>query len=90
MYSVVPISTVQPVTQLCTYNIGIVFYILFYYGLSQGTEYSSLCYALGACCLSTLYVKVHICLSQTQSLLSSRPLPLSNHRSALPVSVSVL
>ena len=26
-------------------------YILFYYGLSQDIEYSSLCYTVGPCCL---------------------------------------
>ena len=33
-------------------------YILFHYGLSQDTEYSSLCYTVGPCCLSILNVIV--------------------------------
>ena len=33
-------------------NIYILFHILFHYGLSQDTEYSSLCYTVGHCCLS--------------------------------------
>ena len=37
------------------------FNILFHSGLSQDTEYSSLCYAVGPCCLSILYVMVSIC-----------------------------
>ena len=32
------------------------FYILFHYGLSQDIEYSSLCYTVGPCCLSILYM----------------------------------
>ena len=34
------------------------FYILFHYGLLQDIEYSSLCYTVGPCCLSILYVIV--------------------------------
>ena len=30
----------------------LIFHILFYYGLSLGIEYSSLCYTVGSCCLS--------------------------------------
>ena len=37
------------------------FHILFHYGLSQVTEYSSLCYTVGPCRLSTLYIIVCIC-----------------------------
>ena len=37
------------------------FHILFYYGLSQDIEYSSLCYAVGPCCLSIPNVIVCIC-----------------------------
>ena len=35
-------------------GLHILFYILFHYGLSQGIEYSSLCYAVGPCCFSIL------------------------------------
>ena len=34
----------------------ILFYILFHYGLSQDIDYSSLCYTVGPCCLSILYI----------------------------------
>ena len=36
------------------------FHILFHCGLSQDTEYSSLCYTVGPCCLSILYIIVCI------------------------------
>ena len=37
-----------------------VIHILFQYGLSQDVEYSSLCYTVGPCCLSILYIIVCI------------------------------
>ena len=37
-------------------NKAIFFFFLFHYGLSQDIEYSSLCYTVGLCCLSTLYI----------------------------------
>ena len=40
--------------------IYILFYILFHYGLLQDIEYGSLCYIVGLCCLSILYVIVCI------------------------------
>ena len=42
--------------------IYILFYILFHYGLSQDIEYSSLCYTVGPCCLSFLYIIVCLCI----------------------------
>ena len=42
----------------------ILFHILFHYSLLQDTEYSSLCYTIGPCCLSILYIIVcivHVC-----------------------------
>ena len=48
------------VIQLYIY-IHILFHILFHYGLSQDIEYSSLCYTVGPCCLSILYIIVCIC-----------------------------
>ena len=33
-----------------------ILHVHFYYGLSQSIEYSSLCYTVGTCCLSILYV----------------------------------
>ena len=35
--------------------------ILFHYGLSQGIEYVSLCYIVGPCALSILYIIVCVC-----------------------------
>ena len=40
--------------------IYILFHSLFHYGLSQDTEYSSLCYTVGPCCSSILYIIVCI------------------------------
>ena len=48
------------VTQLYTYRHSF-FNILFHCGLSQDIEYSSLCYTVGPCCLSILYIIVYIC-----------------------------
>ena len=39
----------------------VLFHILFYDGLSQDIEYSSLCSTLGPCCLSTLHIVVYVC-----------------------------
>ena len=57
------------VIQLYIYiHIYILFQILFHYRLWQITEYSSLCYTVGPCCLSILYIVVCICQSQTPDL----------------------
>ena len=37
------------------------FQILLHYNLLQGIEYSSLCYMVGPCCLSTLFIGVYVC-----------------------------
>ena len=37
------------------------FFFLFYYSVLQDIEYSSLCYTVGPCCLSTLYRVVCTC-----------------------------
>ena len=42
-------------------HIYILFHIIFHYGLSWDIDYSSLCYTVGPCCLSTLYIIVCIC-----------------------------
>ena len=55
--------------------IYVLFYILFHYGLSQDTEYSSLCYTVGPCGLSILYVIV--CIYQPQTPSPSLPHPAS-------------
>ena len=38
----------------------ILFYIIFHDRLLQDTEYSSLCYIVGLCCLFILYIVVSI------------------------------
>ena len=44
---------------VCIY---IIFQILFPYNLLQNIEYSSVCYTVGPCCLSVLYIVV--CVSE--------------------------
>ena len=61
-------------------HIYILFHILFHYGLLQDIEYSSLCYTVGPCCLSILYI-----LSLTTTLPPPPLLPLGNHKSVLYV-----
>ena len=39
----------------------IIFQILFPFSLLQNTEYSSMCYTVGPCCLSVLYIVVCVC-----------------------------
>ena len=46
----------------------IIFEVILHYKLLQDIDYSSLCYTIGPCCFSTLYIVVYICLSQTPSL----------------------
>ena len=83
------ISTVQQSDSVMHIYIYTIFHVLFHYGLSQDTEYSSLCYTVGPC-LSSLYVIVCICSSQLH--ISPSPCPLGNHTSVLNAreSVSVL
>ena len=57
IYKVVLISVVLQSDSV----IHILFHILFHYGLSQDTEYGSLCNTVGPCCLSILYIIVCIC-----------------------------
>ena len=50
------------VIQLYIYiYISILFQFLFHNRLLQDTEYISLCYTVGPCYLSALYVAVYIC-----------------------------
>ena len=69
------------VIQLYT-NVYIVFYILSHYSLSQGIEYSSVCYIEGPCCLS-IY-SLCLLIPNSQSILPT-PLPFGSHRSVLLV-----
>ena len=59
---------------LCIYYIYVLILILFHYRLLKDFEYSSLCYTVGPCCLSLLYIVVCICSFQTPNL---SPSPLS-------------
>ena len=49
-------------------NINLLFQILFHYGLLQDIDYTSLCYIVGACCLSILYIVVCVYESKTPNL----------------------
>ena len=79
------ITTVQQSDLVILIYMYILFHILFHYGLSQDTKYSSLCYTAGRCCLSILYTTPCICEFQTPSptLSQSNSLPLGNHQSIL-------
>ena len=65
--------------------IYIPYHIIFHYILSQDIEYSYLCYAVGPCRLSILYILICICKSQTPSpsLLHLLLLPFGNCKSIL-------
>ena len=65
--------------------IFILFHILFHYDLLQDIEYSSLCYTVGHCCLSVLYILVCICLPQTPNL----SLPAPTHEILMMISVAI-
>ena len=73
------------VIQLYT-NVYIVFHVLSHYSLSQGIEYSSLCYIVGPCCLS-IY-SLCLLIPNSQSILPM-PLPFGSHKSVLLVCKSV-
>ena len=57
--NVVLVSGTQQCDSLYIY-IYILFQILFHYRLLQDSEYSSLCYTVGPCCLSILYTVVSV------------------------------
>ena len=64
IYNVVLVSVVQQNDSIiCIY---IHFHILFHYRLLQDIEYDSLCYTVGPCCLSILYITV-VCIYQSQT-----------------------
>ena len=70
-------------THICT-----LLYILSHYGSPQDVEYSSLCYTLGSCCISILYVMV--CFYEPWPQTHSPSLPHSSFPLAMisPFSVS--
>ena len=98
IYNVVLVSGVQQSNSILhTYvcvcmHIYILFQILFHYRLLQDTEYSSVCYTVGPCCLSILYIVVFICLPQTPNLSLPLAFPFGNHKFVFCVcgSISVL
>ena len=55
IYNVVLVSGISKVVQLYSFQ------ILFLYRLLQNIEYNSLCHRVGPCCLSVLYIVVHLC-----------------------------
>ena len=61
IYNVVLVSGVQQSDSVIHIRIPSLFQILFYYRLLQDTEYSSLCYTVGPCCLSILDILVCLC-----------------------------
>ena len=87
IYHVVLISAVQQSDSVI--HICILFLILFHYGLSQDIESSSLCYTVGPCCLSILYILVCICYSQTPNLSLFYPSSPLATTSLISVSVSL-
>ena len=54
-------SVIYTHTHTHTHTYIYFFQILFPYRLLQNIEYSSLCYTVGPCWLSILYIVVHIC-----------------------------
>ena len=58
-YNAVLITVVQQRNSII--HICILFYILFYYVLSENVEYNSLCYTVAPCYLSVLYIIICIC-----------------------------
>ena len=78
IYSIVLVSGVQQSDSVIHTYISILFQILFPHRLLQNTEQSSLCYIVGPCWLSILYIVVCICQSQTPSL-SLTPVVVSKY-----------
>ena len=64
------------------------FHILFYYGLSQDIEYSSLCYTL--LFIYSLCNSLHLLIPNSESFTPSYPHSLGNYKSFLYVCKSVL
>ena len=94
------VSPVSPALQAVLYPlshwvssyifIGHSFWYAFPLWFSTDIEYSSLCYKVGPCCLSILYIlSLHLLVSDSQSFLLRNSLPLGNHMSVLYVWESV-
>ena len=77
------------VTHLYTYTHSFSLYIISHYGLSQDIEYSSVCYIVGHCCLSILFIIACILTLNSQSC-SPPLLTPSASTSLFSMSVSLL
>ena len=55
------VSGVQQSGSVIRIILRVLFQILFHYSLLQDIESSSLCYTVGPCCLSVLYIVVCVC-----------------------------
>ena len=73
IYNIVLISAVQPIDSVI-HIYPFLFYILFHYGLSQKTEYSSLCYTVESYRLFIPYVIVCIYQPQIKNKILNRNL----------------
>ena len=84
------VSGVQRSDSVIHTYIYIILQILFFYRLLQDTEYSSLCYTVGPCYLSILYIVVSI--NPKFLIYTSRRFPFGNHKfvSYVCESISVL
>jgi len=67
------------------YSKGIHIYEKYVYALSQGIEYSSLCYTVGPFCLSILHIIVCTCYSPNPNISLLQLLPLGKDKSVLHV-----
>ena len=85
IYNIVLISAVQKSNSvICIYQC--ICHFFFHYGLSQNTEYSSMCCPIGPCCLSILNIPVCIWNLKLQTHLFPTLLPLGDNQSLLYVS----
>ena len=75
MYSLLLYRKVYIYIQLYIYTFFL--NILFHYSLSQDNEYSSLCYTIGPCCFSILYIyiSVHLLIPNSSPSLPQPPPP---------------
>ena len=71
MYSLLLYRKVYMYIQLYIYTFFL--NILFHYSLSQDDEYISLCYTIGPCCFSILYIYIYVYVSLHLSIPNSSP-----------------
>ena len=81
IYTYIYIGLAKKFVRIFLYDVlYILIQILFHYGLWQDSGYSSLCYTVGHCCLTILYIVVGICQSQTPNLSFPTPFPFGNRK----------